>query len=57
MAAARPGRRVEIQVPDFLFCFEKVGCGGGKGKSDATKSGSFLVLKAENLALRHEAKV
>eukprot|EP00752_Nemacystus_decipiens_P008508 g7598.t1 len=33
-----------------------VGCGGGKGKADATKSGSFLVLKSENLALRHEAK-
>ncbi len=40
-----------------LYCCEKVGCGGGKGKADATKSGSFLVLKAENLALRHEAKV
>lgn len=35
----------------------KVGCGGGRGKADATKSGSFLVLKSENLALRHEAKV
>lgn len=35
----------------------QVGCGGGRGKADATKSGSFLVLKSENLALRHEAKV
>ncbi|CAM9158468.1 unnamed protein product, partial [Scytosiphon promiscuus] len=33
-----------------------VGCGGGRGKADATKSGSFLVLKSENLALRHEGK-
>ncbi|CAM9383512.1 unnamed protein product [Laminaria digitata] len=34
-----------------------VGCGGGKGKADASKSGTFLVLKSENLALRHEGKV
>ncbi|CBJ26175.1 conserved unknown protein [Ectocarpus siliculosus] len=33
-----------------------VGCGGGKGKADATKSGTFLVLKSENLSLRHEGK-
>ncbi|CAB1119500.1 unnamed protein product [Ectocarpus sp. CCAP 1310/34] len=36
--------------------FMKVGCGGGKGKADATKSGTFLVLKSENLSLRHEGK-
>lgn len=35
----------------------QVGCGGGKGKADASKSGTFLVLKSENLALRHEGKV
>lgn len=35
----------------------QVGCGGGKGKADASKSGTFLVLKSDNLALRHEAKV
>lgn len=27
------------------------------GKSDALKSGTFLVLNSENLALKHEAKV
>ncbi|CAM9871632.1 unnamed protein product, partial [Discosporangium mesarthrocarpum] len=34
-----------------------VGCGGGKGKADAVKSGTFLILKVDNLALKHEGKV
>lgn len=47
----------QLPAVTYKLALTKVGCGGGKGKADATKSGTFLVLKSENLSLRHEAKV